>query len=262
MRRALLLLPLLLPSAAGAQTRPLQTEEADTGRAGRLVLEVGAELARGEPNFLTGGRRDVWDAPVLRLSWSPADPVQVDIGWTGRIVALRDPEFGTASDYGDVVLRTKLRLVERRSDRVGVSARFGVLLPETNSLKGLGPNTLRMGAELLLSRQFGAFGVHANVGLAIQDRPLEIHEQSDFLSYGLALVQRLGPDTSVMMEAAGLGVGPGVPGADQHSEVRAGVRRRLGRVVGDIALRRGLSPADGHWGVTFGVSWVMRGGGT
>ena len=41
-----------------AQTRPLQTEEAFTARAGTVVLETGVEAIRGEPNFLTGRPRD------------------------------------------------------------------------------------------------------------------------------------------------------------------------------------------------------------
>src|SRR5437870_5485326 len=129
-RRALLLLvPLLAAVSALGQTRPLETEEADTGTAGRLVLEAGAALARAEPN----------------------------------------------------------------------------------SLKGLGPNTIRMSAQMLLSRRFGRLAIHANAGLAIQDRPLQIHEQSDFLAYGLALVPELDRRTWLVAEIAGLGVGPGAP---------------------------------------------------
>ena len=69
----------LLARTAAAQTRPLQTEEATTARQGTLVLEVGADAIQGEPNFLTGRRRDRWAGPVLRLVHSPSDNVEIDL---------------------------------------------------------------------------------------------------------------------------------------------------------------------------------------
>ncbi len=261
-RHALVLSSLLLLAARGAagQTLPLETEEAETGAAGQLVLETGGEATRAQPNFVTGGRRDVWDYPVLRLSWTPAAPVQIDLEWTGRITAASDPDFGTVSDYGDVVLRTKVRFAAERPGRFGVSARFAIALPETNSLKGLGPNTNRVSAQMLFSRHAGVFAVHANAGVSIEDRPLQLHAQSDFLAYGLALTGDVDPRTSLVAEVAGEGVGHGAPGADRHAELRAGLRRRAGPVTIAAAARRGLAPADGRWGASFGVSWTIEPG--
>ncbi len=255
----LLVATLALAGPALAQTRPLRTEEAVTAPAGRLVLESGVELVRAEPNFLTGLPRDRWDAPILRLVYSPADTVELDLEWTARILARADPVFGNVSDYGDVALRTKLRFARERPGRPAIGARFSVTLPETNSLKGLGPNTLRMRAELLASKSFGRTSVHANLGGAIEDKPLEPHAQSDFLAYGLALEQRVGERLGLVAEAAGLGLGRGYPGADRHAELRAGFRWRSGRARWDAALRRGLEAADGSWGFSAGLAWALRG---
>ena len=71
-------------SALVAQTRPLQTEQADTARAGTIVLEAGGQVIKAEPNFLTGGKRTRWEAPNLRLVYSPADNVEMDVEWTVR----------------------------------------------------------------------------------------------------------------------------------------------------------------------------------
>ncbi len=163
-------LALLLGGAASvhAQTRPLQTEEAATAAAGTLVLEVGADLMRHEPNFESGGERTRLDGPLLRLVWSPADTVEVDVEWTARVTALGDPELGDVSDWGDVALRAKMRLRDGRDGRLGVAARFGVTLPETSFGNGLGPNALRTSAQLLLSK-CGGVCVHGNAGLAIHD---------------------------------------------------------------------------------------------
>jgi hypothetical protein len=49
-----------------------------------------------------------------------------------------------------------------------------------------------------------------------------------------------------------------MPGADERTEARLGLRLGRGRVRGDAALRRGLGAADGSWGVTLGLSWTAR----
>lgn len=252
-----MLVTMAWPAAVAAQTRPLQAEEAATGAAGRIVLEAGAAFVRAEPNFLTGGERDRWDAPVLKLVYSPSANVELDLEWVGRVIAVDDPDFGTASDFGDVTLRAKVRLVDEYEGRPGFGLRFGVALPETNDTKGLGPNTLRMSAQALLSKSFGRLQLHANAGLAIQDAPLSPHLQSDFLAYALAAVYTAGEKLDLVAESAGL-VGHAHPGADEHAEVRAGVRYGTGRLRWDAAVRRGLSEADGTWGFTAGLSWTLR----
>jgi hypothetical protein len=247
-----------LASVAAAQTRPLLTEEATTAPAGTLTLEAGLDAVRREPNFLTLRERDRWDGPILRLVYSPADRVELDLEWTARVGARSDPDFGNVSDWGDVALRAKLRLVDGARRGATVAARFTVTLPETSFGNGLGPNTLRMSVQGLLSRSWRALAVHANAGLAIQDEPLRAHEQRDFLAYGLALVRTVA-GAEVVAEAAGL-AGRGRPGADARSELRAGLRRREGRWRWDAAVRRGLAAADGTWGFTIGVRWLRRAG--
>jgi hypothetical protein len=201
--------------------------------------------------------RKRWDVPVLNLVYSPAANVELDLEWVGRVMAQDDPRFGNVSDFGDVTLRAKLRVVDEYQGRPGVALRFGVTLPETNEAKGLGPNTLRMSAQALVSKALGRFQAHANAGLAIQDAPLSPHLQSDFLMYGAALAYTLGEKLDLVAEAAGL-VGHGHPGAAERNEVRAGLRYGTGSLRWDAALRRGLSEADGKWGFTAGLTWTVR----
>ena len=237
-------------SPGGAQTRPLQTEEAFTARGGTVVLETGVEAIRGEPNFLTGRPRDRWAGPLARLVYAPADNVELDVEWTARVGARDDPDFGSVSDWGDVALRAKVRLAGGETGALG--ARFAVVLPETSFGNGLGPNALRMRAELVASKRWGGMAAHANAGLALHDEVLRPHEQRDFLSWGMALERSLGRIV-VVAEAAGL-AGNGAPGADAHAEARAGVRVGTGRLRWDAAVRRGLAEADGTWGVTAGLA--------
>jgi hypothetical protein len=255
LRRAALAASLVLAGArTGApQTRPVQTEEAFTARGGTVLLETGVEAIRGEPNFLTGRPRDRWAGPLARLVYAPADNVEIDVEWTARVGARDDPDFGSVSDWGDVALRAKVRLAGGETGALG--ARFAVVLPETSFGNGLGPNALRMRAEVVGSRRWGGAAVHANAGLALHDEVLRAHEQRDFFSWGLAAERTLGRLT-VVAEAAGL-AGSGAPGAEAHAEARAGVRVGTGRVRWDAAVRRGLADADGTWGVTAGLALTL-----
>ena len=248
---------LLSAASAGAQTRPLQTEEATTARRGTSVLEIGAEAIHDEPNFVTGGLRDRWAGPILRFVYSPADNVEIDVEWTVRVGQIDDPDFGTVSDWGDVALRAKVRFMEEREGRPAIAARFGVILPETSFGNGLGPNALRMSAQVLVSKTLGAMTLHGNAGLALHDEVYRPHEQRDFLAYGLAAEFRASRRLAVVGEWAGL-AGSGMPGADEHSELRAGVRWGTGDWIVDGALRRGLLAADGTWGFTAGVTRRFR----
>jgi hypothetical protein len=248
----------VLPAAA--QTRPLMTEEALTRPAGGIALEIGVEAMRAEPNFLTGRPRDRWDGPLVRLVFAPAGNVEVDLEWTTRVGVRSDPDFGSVSDFGDVALRAKVRLAGGNAGRPALGARFGVTLPQTSFGQGLGPNTLRMSAQALASVPFGRALFHANAGLALLDEPLRAHEQRDLLAYGLAGELRFARGLTLLAEVAGL-AGDGMPGADARSEARAGLRGGGARWRWDAAVRRGLTEADGTWGLTAGLTFTLRPGG-
>ena len=254
----LLLVGLAQAAPATAQTRPLRTEAATTAERGRLDLEVGFDAIADEPNFLTGGERARLDLPILRLTYSPADNVELDLEWVSRVIAVDDPDFGDVSDWGDVSLRAKWRFAGASDGPATFGARFGITLPETSFGTGLGPNTLRMSAQLLATLRAGGARVHLNAGLAIQDDPLRAHEQRDFLQYGAALEVPLGASLEAVAEVAGF-AGNGAPGADERGEVRAGLRFGSETVRVDAALRRGLLDADGGWGGTAGITWRLRG---
>jgi len=239
-----------------AQTRPLATEEAFTAAAGTVVLEAGASAIRDEPNFLTGALRDRWEGPELRLVYSPAGNVELDVEWTARVGARGDPDFGDVSDFGDVALRAKVRVAGGAGRGNAVGLRFAVVLPQTSFGNGLGPNALRMSAQVLASKAIGRAMVHLDAGVAIHDEPLRAHEQRDLFAYGAAVTWPVAPITLVA-EVAGL-AGRGSPGADARSEARAGARLGTGRLRIDGAARRGLTRAAGEWGITAGVTWTLR----
>ncbi len=254
---ALALALLLVASPLAAQTRPLLTEPASTAPAGSLVFETGFDWISNERNPVTLARRTRWEGPLLRFVYSPASNVELDLEWVVAVGASSDPDFGSTSGPGDVSLRTKLRFVEETSDRPAVGARVSVTLPETKSLEGLGPDTLRARVELLLTRHFGPVGLHGNAGLLIEDLPRDEPEQVDFFTWGVALEHRLDARFTALLEATGRS-GPGEPEARSRAEARLGARFDQKRLAFDFALRRGLSQADGDWGVTLGLACRVR----
>ncbi len=249
---------------ASGQNRPLLTEPAATARSGTLVFETGLEATFSEPSYLTGIERNRWDGPLLRLVYSPADNVELDLEWVARVGVWNEAGREVqGSDWGDVSLRAKWRILAGRPGRPTLGARFGVVLPETEFEDeqfrplGLGPNTLRAFAEALVSQPLGRLRLDVNAGLLLHDEVLRPHEQRDFFVYGMALEWTARPAVSLVAEWAGR-TGDGMPGAQQRSEARVGLRLGSGRLRGDAALRRGLYAADGGWGGTLGITWLAR----
>jgi hypothetical protein len=260
------LLLLLLTTAASAQDRPLRTETATTARGGTLVFETGVEAIADQQSYITGLERTFWDGPLLRLVYSPADNVELDLEWVALVGVWGEPGREVESVFwGDVSLRAKWRIVEGRGGRPTLGARFAVTLPETEFEDkefrplGLGPNTTRVAIEGLLSHPFGRVRLDANLGFLLFEEVFRAHEQRDFVSYGLAFAWTLRPSLALVAEIAGRAGDP-MPGAEQSSEIRVGARYGAGRVRGDVALRRGLCATDGTWGLTAGLSWTVRGG--
>ena len=261
---AVLLAALAAAGAASGQEQPLRTETAHTARAGTLVFETGIDLMADEPSYITGLERNRWDAPLLRLVYSPADNVELDVEWVMRVGVWDEPGREVQGSYwGDVTLRAKWRIHAGRPGRPTLGARFAVALPQTEYEDeefrplGLGPNTTRVAIEGLVSQPLGPLRLDLNAGLLLFEEVFRAHEQRDFLAYGAALEWAPGPSLSLVAELAGR-AGDGMRGADQSSEARLGLRLGRGRLRGSAALRRGLLSTDGEWGATLGLTWTLR----
>lgn len=259
-----LLLAALAAGGVSAQEQPLRTESALTARAGTLVFETGIDLMADEPSYITGLERNRWDGPLLRLVYSPADNVELDVDWVVRVGVWDEPGREVQGSYwGDVSLRAKWRIHAGLGGRPTLGARFAVALPQTEFEDeqfrplGLGPNTTRVAIEALASQPLGALRLDVNAGLLLYEEVFRAHEQRDFLAYGIALEWAARRSLSVVAEVAGR-AGDGMRGADQSSEARLGLRLGRGRLRGSAALRLGLLSTDGEWGATFGLAWTLR----
>ncbi len=241
-------------SGASAQHGAFLTEPA--GCAGRFRYEAGAGALASEPNFLTGAPRTRWDLAVMRGARCLDGAAEFELEWVGAVAASGDPDFGSVADFGDVSVRTKLRIARPRGTRPELALRFAATLPQTSFGNGLDTNTMRFTSQLLATWLRPQVRVHANLGLALVDEALRTHEQRDLLAYGVQAAHPFGEGggTEAVVESAGQ-LGDGQPGADARAEFRAGLRHRRGRWTWSAALRRGLLAADGTWGLVAFVSF-------
>ncbi len=245
----------MLASTAGAQVRPLQTEPAFTDPMGSVRIEAGGDVMSSVPNPLTARERTLARGPAFRVVVSAADNVELDIGWTALVSAFQDPDFGDETDWGDVWVRTKIRFLQARGRGPALAFRAGVTLPETRLTRGLGPDALRGRGEILASGELGGIRWHGNFGMVIQGDPFLPHNQRDYFTFGAAVERSVRSRTTLVAEVAGETDGEIIDAS--RNEGRLGVRVPTGKVVWDVALRRGIGWASGRWGVTLGMSFAV-----
>ena len=119
-----------LPAAAGAQQRPLTTEDPETIGAGRILLEGGIDYARGARFPASGLEGNLLRMPLFGISIgiSSIAEIQIDTGFYNRLSILERDEAApfadvitatgdTTSDVEDVVIATKVRLLSEGDRR-------------------------------------------------------------------------------------------------------------------------------------------------
>lgn len=258
-------------STASAQTGPMLTPSAFIPAPGTVTLDLFGMAISKEPNYLTFAQagtlqeRTRVDGPIIRLSYAPSARAEFTAEWNSQTFAINDPRYGkTISDFGDATLRAKLGIAEGEvSASPALALQFEVTLPNTSFGNGLGPNTLRMDASLIVGYKTEKVTVNGRAGLAIQDEPLRQHEQRDFASLSASIAYQVSERIAVFADAGGY-FGEGVPGAIARREARAGVeyqRTMFGKETKlFIAGRRGLVDFHGKWGVVAGFSTTLREG--
>ncbi len=240
---------------------------------GHLGLDLLGMTIGKEPNFLTYAESGVIqprtriDGPLIRLNYVPSERAEFAIEFNGQTYAVQDPRYKqTISDWGDVTLRAKLGLKKGENGASpAVATQFEVTLPNTSFGNGLGPNTIRLAAVLLVGFKTGNLTLEGNAGLAIQDEPLRAHEQRDFASLSGSIAYKVAQHFEVFVDAGGF-FGDGVPGAIARREARGGVQYQHSMFGKEskfyFGARRGLVDFTGHWGVVAGLTTHLRSGAT
>ena len=272
LRRFLTLAALaVVASNASAQTGPMLTPSAFFEPHGHLGLDVFALTIGKEPNYLTYAETGVTqlrtriNGPVIRLYYVLSSRAEFAAEFNTQTFAIRDPRYNkTISDVGDAILRAKLGLRKGEpSTSPAVAAQFEVSLPNTSFGNGLGPNTIRLEAALLLGYKTEKLTLSGKAGFAIQDEPLRSHEQRDFIALSGSVAYKVSETFEAFADTGGY-FGDGVPGAIAKREARVGVqnhRTLFGRSTSlFVAGRRGLVDFQGKWGLVIGLSTTLRPG--
>lgn len=261
----------LAGSTVSAQTGPMLTPSAFIEAPGHIGLDLLGMTIGKEPNWLTYAESGVIqertriDGPMIRLSYVPSERAEFAVEFNGQTYAVQDPRYKqTISDWGDVTLRGKLGLHKGEDGASpAVATQFEVTLPNTSFGNGLGPNTIRLGAVLLVGFKTGKLTLNGNAGLAIQDEPLRAHEQRDFASLSGSIAYKVAQNFEIFVDAGGF-FGEGTPGAIAKREARGGLQYQHSMFGKEsrfyVGARRGLVDFTGDWGVVAGLTTNLRSG--
>lgn len=274
-KRSLLALALLFCCAltAGAQQRPLLTEDVEIIPPGSARIEIGIDFMQNAKFPLSGLRGDLTRVGAIGINVGLAPNVEFQIdGVVQNFLSINSagpsaiplsfpPGTNSTNDVGDFTLSTKIKLRGETRRAPAVGFRFGVQLPNSNQGRGIGTNQTNAYGALLFGKKFGrddrlnAFG---NLGLGILSAPLQPFTQNDVLLYGAAAIYRLNSRINLAGEVNGRASvrrGRAPLGTESQGEARLGVQVRASGLRFDFAGIKGLTDASPRSGVTFGVTY-------
>jgi hypothetical protein len=277
MRRLLPILVLLvLPLAAGAQQRPLTTEEALTVRPGAALVQFGLEFLQ-DANFpLAGLQGDLTRAGVVDVRFGVTRAAEIQIqGAIRNILSVTDrqPAFITpilsrsgnsTSDFGDFTLAAKFRLFPETETRPALGVRFGFEMPNSHERRGIGTNTTNVFFTVLAQKHFGKLNLFGNLGVGILQAPAGLFSQNDVILYGFGLIYPVNRRVNLVGEVAGRWSTRDTPAdsplvaTGSRSQARLGVQIFAGGFRWDFAGIAGLTDRDPDTGFTFGVSRTFQ----
>lgn len=258
--------------AAAAQQRPLTTEDPETVGEGRLLIEGGFDYGRGVDFPLSGLEGNLLRIPLLGVSLGVGRiaEIQIDGGLRNRL-AITERHAGpltgmltaqgpTTSDFEDLVVGAKTRLVSESARRPSIGMRFATRLPNASNESGLGNDTTDFQSTILIGKTVQSVRVVGNVGVAFLSDPQRGESQNDVLVYGLSFARAITAATEVVGEVNGRwstasGVAP--PGTETRGQARFGARYTRGSLRWDGAIIMGLTPVDPGVGIAGGFTFVF-----
>lgn len=264
---------LAMAGTAAAQQRPLVTEDPRTVGGGQILVETGVDWMRAVAFPVSGLRGDLVSGPTIGISVGvgPIAEIQIDgspyrqLSITERRPAPLSPilkvDGTTTSAVDDVVIATKLRLLNEHGARPSLGLRFATRLPNASNESGLGQDTTDFYMSVLVGKTIGRVRWVGNAGLAIVGDPIVAARQEDLLTVGMSLAAALGRGFEVVTEYNGrmnLAASSPVPGTENRGVARAGLRVTRGALRLDAAGLFGATSTDLDLGATAGLTWTFR----
>jgi hypothetical protein len=270
-----LVLSLALAAPAAAQQRPLVTEDPETIGSGLILFEGGFDMQQEIFFPVSGLQGDLMRLPTLGLSFglSSIAELQIDGGLYNRLhvtdrttaplSGMLDFTGDYTSDFEDIVVATKVRLLSETPGRPAIGVRFATKLPNASNENGIGLDTTDFYATLLVGKTVQSVRLVGNAGLGILGDPTRGDRQGDVLQYGFSVARAVRQGVEIVGEINGR-LQPqededAPPGTDSRAAIRVGGRftHRTIRFDGGIIL--GMTSRDPSFGFTAGLTWVFRG---
>jgi len=266
--RFYIILPCLLGSLY-AQERPLITQSPEVLEPGKVSFQVGFDFLQDVKYPASGLRGDQTSLGVMGIYVGLGEIVELEMNWSAYnilSISQRTPtslnlqlnSSGTStSDYGDLVLSTKILMFSEGKKRPSIAFLPAVQLPNASAEKGLGLDSTQFYGSLLFGKHFGKLNLFSNVGLGILSNPIEAGVQNDVLLYGLAGIYPITSKISFATEVAGRwSTRQNNPplGTESLSQVRAGIQVQAMGLKWDVAGLAGLTEDSPRSGIVFGIS--------
>ncbi|HZI51296.1 MAG TPA: hypothetical protein VFE29_05690 [Terriglobia bacterium] len=238
------LLVLLISTLSFSQQRPLLTEDPRLIPEGSVVTELGMgyqHLARFPVSGLTG---DFYSILENGLHFGLGKRAEFQM--TGVIhYYLSVDGGGSRNDWGDLVMSTKIKLVDEKGARPAISFRPSVVLPNSSRTKDIGFDGTHFFGNLLFGKTAGPAYVFGTVGLGVLDDPLRAASQHDFLTYGIAASFPVNTRLSILAELNGRHNFTEFPsaGGESRGQGRLGVQIKAGGMRWDAGFTAGTT----HW---------------
>jgi hypothetical protein len=251
------------------QQRPLKTDDAELLSIGRVRLECGTEFLQGQMYSLSGLTGDLTRLGVSSIHVGMGEYAEFQIsGVVQDFLSISSraerpilpPNFAgnSTSDFGNLVLASKLKLAPEKGSRPALAFKFAVELPNAKPDSGLGASETEFYASLLITKQLGRARLNGNLGLAILGSPVMAGRQADPLTYGVAAIIPLHGNINFVGEFSGRQGPEGRVGNENQSQLRAGMQIHSGGVRWDLAGILGLKPFDPDSGLAIGLTYEFQ----
>jgi hypothetical protein len=248
-------LAFLFNETALAQQRPLLTEDPRLIPTGAVDVETGVTYERDARFTISGLSGSHVALLPTGLNFGLGDRAEFQLGGVVRDY-LKTSDGVWHQDFGDLALSTKIRLLNE-SGRVPVVAfRPSVVLPNANQSSGLGLNTTRFFASILVGKTLGKAFIFGNVGLGILDDPIRLAQQNDVLTGGIAAQFSVSSHVRLLAEFNGVHNprNPPSPGSENRGQVRAGMQIEAKGMRWDAGVLAGVTDVDPKVGFTAGLT--------
>jgi hypothetical protein len=264
-KRLLLFILCLIPVTVSAQNRPLKTELVETVGEGQVRFELGFDFLQDAKFPLSGLRGDLTRFGALGLRFGAGENIEIHFDWTAQNFlsieermdapnsGILDFDGDSTSDFGDLMLATKIRLFQERGRRPAFGFRFAAELPNASNESGLGNDQTNFYAGFLSEKEICKLRLVGNVGLAILGDPTKVSSQKDLVTYGVAAIYPVHPSIRVFFDLNGR-AGSGGIGTEEQSVLRFGGQISALGLRWDLGVLAGLHDTDPSTGVIVGLS--------